>query len=95
MTNTLSIAATVATSVVSTATTSTSSEVKDLLKEGLKKTAEFVLVISGISLMSETVTLSGVTDESKFTGNIKDDVAGSRIKVTTKAALFSEPIAVL
>lgn len=97
MTNTLSNAATAATStVVTTATaTSASNEVKDLLVEGQKKTAEFVLVLSGISLMSETVTLSGVTDESKFTGNIKDDVAGSRIKVTTKAALFSEPIAVL
>lgn len=97
MTNSIVNAATAATSTVvsTTATTSTSTEVKDLLKEGLKKTAEFVLVISGISLMSETVTLSGVTDESKFTGNIKDDVAGSRIKVTTKASLFSEPIAVL
>lgn len=96
MTNLISTAATAATStVVTTATTSASTEVTDLLKEGQKKTAEFVLVLSGISLMSETVTLSGVTDESKFTGNIKDDVAGSRIKVTTKAALFSEPIAVL
>lgn len=97
MTNSIVNAATAATSTVvsTTATTSASTEVKDLLKEGLKKTAEFVLVISGISLMSETVTLSGVTDQSKFTGNIKDDVAGSRIKVTTKASLFSEPIAVL
>lgn len=95
MTNSISTAATAATSVVSTTATSASTEVKDLLVEGQKKTAEFVLVLSGISLMSETVTLSGVTDESKFTGNIKDDVAGSRIKVTTKAALFSEPIAVL
>lgn len=96
MTNLISTAATAATStVVTTATTSASTEVTDLLKEGQKKTAEFVLVLSGISLMSETVTLSGVTDESKFTGNIKDDVAGSRIKVTTKAALFNEPIAVL
>lgn len=96
MTNLISTAATAATStVVTTATTSASTEVTDLLKEGQKKTAEFVLVLSGISLMSETVTLSGVTDESKFTGNIKDDVAGSRIKVTTKAALFSKPIAVL
>lgn len=97
MTNSIVNAATAATSTVvsTTATTSASTEVKDLLKEGLKKTAEFVLVISGISLMSETVTLSGVTDQSKFTGNIKDDVAGSRIKVTTKASLFSEPIALL
>ena len=45
--------------------------------------------------MCETVTLKGVTDESKFTGDIKDDVAGSRVKVTTKASLFSEPIALL
>ena len=77
------------------ATTSASTEVKDLLVEGQKKTAEFVLVLSGISLMCETVTLKGVTDESKFTGDIKDDVAGSRVKVTTKASLFSEPIALL
>lgn len=96
MTNLIATAATAATStVVTTATTSASTEVKDLLVEGQKKTAEFVLVLSGISLMCETVTLKGVTDESKFTGNIKDDVAGSRVKVTTKASLFSEPIALL
>lgn len=95
MTNTLSIAATAATSTVVTTATSASTEVKDLLVEGQKKTAEFVLVLSGISLMCETVTLKGVTDESKFTGDIKDDVAGSRVKVTTKASLFSEPIALL
>lgn len=96
MTNTLSNAATAATStVVTTSVTSASTEVKDLLVEGQKKTAEFVLVLSGISLMCETVTLKGVTDESKFTGDIKDDVAGSRVKVTTKASLFSEPIALL
>lgn len=97
MTNSFSNAATAATSTVvsTTATTSASTEVKDLLVEGQKKTAEFVLVLSGISLMCETVTLKGVTDESKFTGDIKDDVAGSRVKVTTKASLFSEPIALL
>lgn len=96
MTNVTSIAATAATStVVTTSVTSASTEVKDLLVEGQKKTAEFVLVLSGISLMCETVTLKGVTDESKFTGDIKDDVAGSRVKVTTKASLFSEPIALL
>ena len=96
MTNLISTAATAATStVVTTATTSASTEVKDLLVEGQKKTAEFVLVLSGITLMCETVTLKGVTDESKFTGDIKDDVAGSRVKVTTKASLFSEPIALL
>lgn len=96
MTNLISTAATAATStVVTTATTSASTEVTDLLKEGQKTTAEFVLVLSGISLMCETVTLKGVTDESKFTGDIKDDVAGSRVKVTTKASLFSEPIALL
>lgn len=96
MTNLTSIAATAATStVVTTSVTSASTEVTDLLKEGQKKTAEFVLVLSGISLMCETVTLKGVTDESKFTGDIKDDVAGSRVKVTTKASLFSEPIALL
>ena len=98
MTNTLSNAATAATSTVvttSVSVTSASTEVKDLLVEGQKKTAEFVLVLSGISLMCETVTLKGVTDESKFTGDIKDDVAGSRVKVTTKASLFSEPIALL
>lgn len=92
MTNVTSIAATAATSTV---VTSASTEVKDLLVEGQKKTAEFVLVLSGITLMCETVTLKGVTDESKFTGDIKDDVAGSRVKVTTKASLFSEPIALL
>lgn len=97
MTNSFSNAATAATSTVvsTTATTSASTEVKDLLVEGQKKTAEFVLILSGISLMCETVTLKGVTDESKFTGDIKDDVAGSRVKVTTKASLFSEPIALL
>lgn len=96
MTNVTSIAATAATStVVTTSVTSASTEVKDLLVEGQKKTAEFVLVLSGITLMCETVTLKGVTDESKFTGDIKDDVAGSRVKVTTKASLFSEPIALL
>lgn len=97
MTNSIATAATAATSTVvsTTATTSASTEVKDLLVEGQKKTAEFVLVLSGISLMCETVTLKGVTDESKFTGDIKDDVAGSRVKVTTKASLFSEPIALL
>ena len=96
MTNVTSIVATAATStVVTTSVTSASTEVKDLLVEGQKKTAEFVLVLSGITLMCETVTLKGVTDESKFTGDIKDDVAGSRVKVTTKASLFSEPIALL
>lgn len=95
MTNSINTAATSATSTVVTTATSASTEVKDLLVEGQKKTAEFVLVLSGISLMCETVTLKGVTDESKFTGDIKDDVAGSRIKVTTKASLFSEPIAML
>lgn len=95
MTNSFATAATAANSVVTTATTSASTEVTDLLKEGQKTTAEFVLVLSGISLMCETVTLKGVTDESKFTGDIKDDVAGSRVKVTTKASLFSEPIALL
>ena len=73
MTNTLSNAATAATSTVVTTATSASTEVTDLLKEGQKKTAEFVLVLSGITLMCETVTLKGVTDESKFTGDIKDD----------------------
>ena len=74
MTNSFSNAATAATSTVvsTTATTSASTEVKDLLVEGQKKTAEFVLVLSGISLMCETVTLKGVTDESKFTGDIKE-----------------------
>lgn len=96
MTNVTSIAATAATStVVTTSVTSASTEVKHLLVEGQKKTDEFVLVLSGITLMCETVTLKGVTDESKFTGDIKDDVAGSRVKVTTKASLFSEPIALL
>lgn len=95
MTNSINTAATAATSTVVTTATSASTEVKDLLVEGQKKTAEFVLVLSGISLMCETVTLKGVTDESKFTGDIKDDVAGSRVKVTTKASLFSEPIALL
>ena len=64
MTNVTSIAATAATSTVATTSvTSASTEVKDLLVEGQKKTAEFVLVLSGISLMCETVTLKGVTDE--------------------------------
>lgn len=95
MTNSINTAATAATSTVVTTATSASTEIKDLLVEGQKKTAEFVLVLSGITLMCETVTLKGVTDESKFTGDIKDDVAGSRVKVTTKASLFSEPIALL
>lgn len=86
MTNLNNIAASAANSNV------TSSEVTNLLAQGQQKTAEFCLILSGITLMSDTVTLSSLED-SKLSGVVKDDVSGNRIKVSTKTSIFGEPIA--
>ena len=88
MTNAILNTATAATSTP----VATSNEVANLLSEGQKKTQEFVLVLSGITLMSDTVTLSSLED-NKLQGQLKDDVSGNRIKVSTKTSIFGEPIA--